>query len=205
MVDPQFCREWQHAEIEKILISQPRQHIKKKRHYFAKKVYIVKPMIFPVVMDGCESWTVKKAEHQRTDAFEMWCWRRLSRVSRIVRRSNQSILKEISPEYSLEGWCWNWSSNTLANWCEELILWKRSWCWERLKAEREEDHRGLDVWMASPIQWTLIWASFGDWWWTRKPGVLQSTGSQRVGHNWATELNWTENNNFVVSDNMLRL
>ena len=82
---------------------QPRQHIKKQRHYFANKVRLVKAMVFPVVMYGCESWTIKKAEHQRIDAFELWCWRRLLRVHWTARRSNQSILNEISPEYLLEG------------------------------------------------------------------------------------------------------
>ena len=86
---------------------QPRQHIKKQRHYFANKgpskLCLVKAMVFPVVMYGCESWTIKKAERQRIDAFELWCWRRLLRVPWTARRSNQSILKEISPEYSLEG------------------------------------------------------------------------------------------------------
>ena len=82
---------------------QPRQHIKKQRHYFANKVHLVKAMVFPVVMYGCESWSIKKAECQRIDAFGLWCWRRLLRVPWMVRRSNQSILKEISPEYSLEG------------------------------------------------------------------------------------------------------
>ena len=79
------------------------QHIKKQRHCFAKKVCLVKAMVFPVVMYGCESWTIKKAECQRINAFELWCWRRLLRVSWIAKRSNQSILKKISPEYSLEG------------------------------------------------------------------------------------------------------
>ena len=82
---------------------QPRQHIKKQRHYFATKVHLVKAMVFPVVMYGCESWTIKKAEHQRIDAFELWCWIRLLRVPWTARRSNQSILKEISPGCSLEG------------------------------------------------------------------------------------------------------
>ena len=82
---------------------QPRQHIKKQRHYYAKKFDLVKAMVFPEVMYGCESWTIEKAECQRTDAFELWCWRRLLRVPWTARRSNQSILKEISPEYSLEG------------------------------------------------------------------------------------------------------
>jgi len=84
-------------------------------------------------------------------------------------------------------WCWSWSSNPLATWYEELIDWKRPWCWEKLKAG-EEDNRGWDGWMASPIRWTWVWASSGSWWWIEKPGVLQSIGSQRVEHDWATEL-----------------
>ena len=82
---------------------QPREHIKKQRHYFATKVHLVKAMVFPVVMYGCESWTIKKAECRRMDAFELWCWRRLLRVPWTARRSNQSMLKEISSRYSLEG------------------------------------------------------------------------------------------------------
>ena len=85
-------------------------------------------------------------------------------------------------------WCWSWSANILATWCEELTHWKRHWCWERLKAGGERDDRGWDVWMASPIQWTWIWVNSRSWWWTGRPGVLQSMGSQRVGYDWATEL-----------------
>ena len=84
-------------------------------------------------------------------------------------------------------WCWSWSSNTLATWCEEPTHWKKPWCWERFKAGGEGDNRGWDSWMASPTQWTWVWASSGRWWGTRKPGVLPSMGSQRVGHNWVTE------------------
>ena len=109
-----------------------------------------------------------------------------------ARRSNQSILKEINPEYLLEDWCWSLSSNTLATWCEELTHWKIPWCWERLKAGGEGDDRGWDGWMASSTQWTWIWASFGSWWCTGRPDMLQSMGSRRVRHDWATELNWTE-------------
>ena len=98
------------------------------------KVHLVKAMVFPVVMYGCESWTIKKAEHPRIDAFELWCWR-LWRVPWTTRRSNRSILKEINPEYSLKDWCWGWSSHTLVTWWEELTHWKRPWCWERLKAK----------------------------------------------------------------------
>ena len=86
-------------------------------------------------------------------------------------------------------WCWSWNSNTLATWCEELTHWKRPWYWERLKAEGEGDNRGCDGWLASPTQWTWVWVSSGSWWWTGKPGVLQSMGLQRVRLDWATELN----------------
>ena len=89
------------------------------------KVRLVKAMVFPVVMYGCESWTVKKAEHQRIDAFELWCWRRLLRVPWTARRSNQSILKEISPGCSLEGMMLKLNSSTLATSCEEMTHWKR--------------------------------------------------------------------------------
>jgi len=94
---------------------------------------------FPVVMYGCESWTIKKAESWRIDAFELWCWRRLLGVPWTARRSNQSILKEISPEYSLEGLMLKLKLQTLATWCEELTHLKRLWCWERLKAGEEGD------------------------------------------------------------------
>ena len=104
---------------------------------------------------------------------------------------NQSILKEISPGVYWRDWCWSWNSNTLAAWCKELTHLKRPWCWERLRAEGEGDDRGWYGWMASPTQWTWVWVNSGSWWWTGKPGMLQFMGSQRVGHNWATELNWT--------------
>ena len=88
--------------------------------------------------------------------------------------------------------CWSWNSNTLATLCEELTHWKRRWCWERLRARGEGDDRGWDGWMASLTQWIWVWVDSGSWWWTGRPGVLRFMGSQRVGHNWATELNWTE-------------
>ena len=113
-------------------------------------------MDFPVVMYGCESWTIKKAECQRFDVLELWCWTRLLRVSWTARRSNQSILKEISPEYYWKDWCWSWNSNTLATWCEELSHWKRPWCREGLGVGGEGDDRGWDGWMASLMQWTSL-------------------------------------------------
>ena len=105
------------------------------------------------------------------------------------RRSNQCILKEISPEYSLEGWMLKLKLQYLATWCEELTYLKRPCCWERLKVGGEGDDRRRDGWMASPTEWTWVWVSSKSWWWTGKPGVLQSMGSQRVGHDWTTDLN----------------
>ena len=147
------------------------------------KFHIVKATAFPVVMYRCERWTIKKAEYRRTGVSKRWCWRRLLRVPWIARKSNQSILKEINPEYS--DWCWSWSSNTLATWCKEQTHWKRPWCWERLRAG-EGGSRGWDGWTASLTQWTGVWADSGRQWRTGKPGVLQSKGLQRVRHDLPT-------------------
>ena len=143
------------------------------------KVWLVKAMVFPVVTCGCESWTIKKAEHQRINALYLCCWRRLLRVPWTARRSNHSIPKEISPECSLKGLYWSWNSNALATWCEKLTHWKRPWSWERLRVG-EGDNRGWDGWMASLTQWTWAWASSWRQGRTGKPGVLQSIGSQEV-------------------------
>ena len=102
--------------------------LKSKDSTFPTKVHIVKVMVFPVVMYRCESWIIKKTEHWRIDAFELWCWRRLLRVPWTARRSNHSILKEINLNIHQKDWCWDWSSNTLVTWCEELSHWKRPWC-----------------------------------------------------------------------------
>ena len=154
------------------------------------KVRLVKTMVFPVVMYGCESWTIKKAEHRRIAAFELWCWGRLLRVPWTAKRSSQSILKEISPGCSLEGLMLKLKLQLFGHLMWRTDSLKRSWCWERLKAGGEGEDRGWDGWMASPTQWTWVWVNSGSWWWTGRPGVLQSMGSQRVGHDWATELNW---------------
>ena len=137
------------------------------------KVCIVKAMAFPVVMYRCESWTVKKAKHQRTDAFKLWHYRRLLRVPWMARRSNQSILKEINCEYSLEGLMLNqklqyfsyliWRANSLD---KTLMLGKTE------DSRGEGDNRGWDGWMASLTQWTWVWVNSGSWWWTGRPGVL---------------------------------
>ena len=231
---------------------QPRQHIKKHKHYFANIGLSSQGYVFPVVMYGRESWTIKKAECQRIDAFELWCWRRLLRVPWTARRSNQSIWTDSGnqswifigrtdaeaktpilwppdvknwligkdPEKLKAGegddrgwdgwmalptqWTWVWvnsrtwswtgrpgmlqsmgSQRVRHDWATEL-----NWCWERLKAGEEGDDRGWDGWMASPTQWTWVWVNSRTWWWTGRPGVLQSMRLQRVGHDWATELNW---------------
>ena len=131
-----------------------------------------------------------KVECWRIDTFELWCCRRLLRDPCTARRSNQSILKEISPEYSLDGLMLKLKLQYFGPWCEELTHFKRPRCWEILKTGGKGDNRGWDDWMASLTQWTWVWASSRNWWWTGKPGVVQSMGSQRVGHYWATELNW---------------
>ena len=105
------------------------------------------------------------------------------------RRSNQSILKEISPGVHWKDWCWSWNSNAFATWCKELALLRRPWCWERLRAEGEGDKRGWNGWMASPTQWTWVWVNSRSWWWTGRPGMPWFMGSQWVGHDWVTELN----------------
>ena len=145
------------------------------------KVCLVKAMVFPVVMYGGESWTIKKAESPRIDAFELWCWRRLLRVPWAARRPNQSILKEISPGCSLVGLMLKlklqyfghlmWTANSFE---KTLMLGK-------IEAG-EGDDRGWDGWMASLTQWTWVWVDSGSWWWTGRPGVLQFMGSQRVGY-----------------------
>ena len=150
------------------------------------KVCLVKAMAFPVVMYGCESETIKKAERRRINAFKLWCWRRLLRAPWTARRSNQSILKEN------QSWMFIGRTDSEA---ETPILWPpdaKNWLTgkdHRLRAGGEGDRR-WDGWMASPTQWTWVWVNSRSWWWTGRPGVLQSMGSQRVRHSWATELNW---------------
>ena len=159
------------------------------------KVRLVKAMVFPIVMYGCQSWTVKKAECQRIDAFELWCWRRLLRVPWTARRSNQSILKEINPEYSLEGLMLKPKLQHFGHLMQRLTHWKRPWCQERLRTGREGGNRRWDGWMASLTQWSWVWASSGRWWRTEKPGVLQSMGLQ----------SWTQLSNSTTTKEIVSL
>ena len=149
------------------------------------KVRLVKVMVFPVVMCGCESWTIKKADQWRTDAFELRCWRRLLRVPWTARRSNQSFLKEISPGCWLEGLMLKLKLQYFG------YLMQRADLFEGLGAGGEGDDRGWDGSMASPTQWTWVWVNSRIWWWTGRPSVLRFLWSQRVRHDWTVEPNWT--------------
>ena len=134
---------------------------------------------------GCESWTIKKADHWRINAFELWCWRRLLRVPWTARWSNQSILKEISPEYSLEGLMLKLKLQYFGHQMRRTDSFEETWCWEWLRVEGEGDNRGWDGWMASLTQWIWVWVSSRSWWWTWRVGKELDTTEQ---------LNWTELN-----------
>ena len=154
------------------------------------KVHLVKTMVFPVVMCGCESY------HKEGWALKHWCFWTI-----VLEKTLESPLdcKEIQPVHPKGDQSWVFTGRTDAE-AELPILWPpdaKSWlngkdpvCWERLRAGGEGDDRGWDGCIASPTQWTWVWVDSGSWWWTGKPGELQFMGLQRVGHNWATELNW---------------
>ena len=143
-----------------------------------------------MVMYGCKSWTVSKAEHWRIDAFELWCWRRLLRVPWTARRSNQSILKEISPGCSLEGLMLKLKLQYFGHLMGRVDSLEKTLMLGRIGTGGEGDDKGWDGWMASLTRWTWVWMNSGSWCWTGRPGVLQFMGSQRVGYDWATDLIW---------------
>ena len=163
------------------------------------KVHLLKAMVFPVVMYGWiwvlgykESWGPKN-----------WCFWTVVLEKTLESPLDFKEIQVVHPKGN-QSWIfigrtdnWSWNSNTLVTWCEELIHWRRPWCWERLKAGGEGDDRGWDGWMVSRTQWTWVWVSSRSWWWTGRPGMLQSVGSQRVEHGWETELNWTKLKNVV--------
>ena len=156
------------------------------------KIHLVKVMVFPVVKYGCESWTIWKTEHRWIDAFELWCWRRLLRVPWTARKSNQSILKEISPGCSLEGLMLKLKLQYFGHPMWRTDSFEKTLMLGKIKGGRRRGCQRTDGWMASPTQWTWVWAGSRSWWWTGRPRLLQSMGSRRVEYNWATELNWTE-------------
>ena len=157
------------------------------------KVHLVKAMVFPVVMYGCESWTIKQAEHQRIDALELWCWRRLLlRVPWTARISNQSILRKISLECSLEGLMLKLKLQYFGHemrWADSLEKTLMLGNIEGRRSRGRQRMRWLDG-ITDSMDMGLV--NSGSWWWTGRPGMLRFMGSQRVGHDWATELNWTD-------------
>ena len=129
------------------------------------RVRLVKAMVFPAIMYGCESWTIKKAERRRVNAFELWCWRRLLRVPWTARRSNQSILNEISPEYSLEGLMLKLNFQYFGHLMWRADSFEKTLMLGKTEGRKRRDNRGWDGWMASPTQWTWVWVNSGSWWW----------------------------------------
>ena len=136
-------------------------------------------------LDCKESWALKN-----------WCFWTVVLEKTLESSLDSNEIKPVNPKgnqswiFIGRNWCWSWYSNTLATWCEELTHWKWHWCWEWLKAGGEVEDRGWDGWMASPTRWTWVWTSWRSWWWTGKPGVLQSMGLPRVRHDWVAKLNW---------------
>ena len=154
------------------------------------KACIVRGMVFPVIMYGFESWTIKKAEHQRDDAFQLWCWRRLLRVLWAARRSNQSLLKEINHEYSLEGLMLKLKLQYFGHLIRRADLLEKILMLGKIEGRRRRGWQRRDGWMASPTQWTWIWESSRRWWRTRKPDVLQSTVPQSRDTTERRHWNW---------------
>ena len=173
--------------------------LKKSRCYEVLNLYsatiiknLVKAMVFPMVMYGSESWTIKKAEHRRVDAFILWYWRRLLRVPWIARRSNQSILKEFNPKYSLEGLMLKLKLQYFGHLMERTDSFEKTLMLGKIEDRRRRGWQRIR-WLGGIINCIdMSLSKLQDWWWTGKPDVLQSMGSQRVTHNWANELNWTD-------------
>ena len=149
-------------------------------------------MSLPVVLYGCDSWTIKKAECRSIGAFELWCWRRLLRVPWSARRSNQSILKEISPGCSLEGLMLKLKLQYCGHQMGRADSLEKTLMLGKIEGRRRRGDRGWDGWMASLTQWTWVWINC--LWWTERPGMLQSVSLQRVRQDWVTELNRAELN-----------
>ena len=160
----------------------PRQHIKKQRHYFANKGPSSQSYGFPLVMYGCESWTIKRAECRRTDAFELWCWRRLLRVLWTARRSKQSILKAISPGFSLKGLMLKLKLQYFGHLMRRANSLEKTLILGKIEGRRGRGKQRMKLLVASPTRWTWVWVDSRGWWWTGRPGVLRFIGSQRFWH-----------------------
>ena len=171
---------------------QPRQHIKKQRHYFANKG--PSSQTYGFSSSHVWMWVLdRKAERRRTAAFELWCWRRLLRVPWTARRSNQSILKEISPEYSLEGLMLKLKLQYFGHLMRRADSFEKTLMLGKIEGRRRRGDRRWDGWMASLTQWTWVWVNSGSWRWAGRPGVLRSKGSQsRTQLSDWTKLTWTE-------------
>ena len=172
---------------------QPRQYIKKQRHYFANRGPSSQGYGFPVVMYACESWTIKKAERQRIDAFELWCWKDSWEFLGLQGDPSSPFWRRSTLAFLWKEWCDSWNSSTLATSCEELTHWKRLWCWGGLGAGGKGDDRGWDGWMASRTRWTCEF----EW----IPGVGDGQGGLACCDSWGRKesdvterLNWTELN-----------
>ena len=172
--------------------NQPREHIKNWSHYFTNKSLYSQSYGF----SSSHVWTWELGSKENW-ALKNWCFSTVVLEKILKSPSDSKEIITVNPK-GKQIWIFIGKTDTeaeapilLATWCKELTYWKRPWCWERLKGGGEGDDRGWNGWMASLTQWNRVWANSGGWWWTGKPGVLQSMGLQRVGHNWATKLNWT--------------
>ena len=153
------------------------------------KISLFKAMAFPVVMYESESWTIKKAERRRIDAFELWCGIRLLRVLWTARRSNQTILKEVSPEYSLEWLMLKLKLQYFGHLMRRMDSLEKTLMLGKIEGRRRRWRQRM-IWLNGITYSMAIWVNSGSWWWTGRPGRLWFMGSQRVGQDWATELNW---------------
>ena len=184
--------DWSH-EIKRKVTTNLDSILKSRDITLSTKVRLFKALVFPVVMYRCENWTIKKVEHWIIDAFGLWCWRKQLRVPWTARRSSQSILRQINPEYSLEGLMLKLKLQYFGHLMWRADSFEKTLMLEKIEGRRTREWlrwlREWDVWMASPTQWTWVWVDSGSWW-TGRPRVLWFMGLLRVGHNWATELNW---------------